>query len=147
MALLGTAGNVNEWDSVGGNTDQSSKVQAVCDWFGPTDFVRIRGRSKNAEGPVSRLLGGPLADNFEKAKKASPITYVASGDPPFLIMQGADDQTVPPAQSEVFAEALKKAGVDVTLKILEGAGHGGPAFNSSESRKLIGDFFDKHLKK
>jgi dipeptidyl aminopeptidase/acylaminoacyl peptidase len=46
-----------------------------------------------------------------------------------------------------LAEALKKAGVDVTLKKIEGAGHGGPHFNSAETRKLIVDFFDKHLKK
>jgi len=147
VALLGTANNVKEWETLGGNTDQSSRVQAVCDWYGPTDFTRITATSQKANGPVSRLLGGPVADNLEKAKKASPITYVSSDDPPFLIMHGADDKTVPPEQSEIFADALKKAGVEVTLKILPGAGHGGPAFSSPESRKLIGDFFDKHLKK
>jgi|SRR5579875_487758 len=147
VALLGTANNLKEWDTLGGNTDQSSRVQAVCDWFGPTDFTRIAVANQRASGPVSRLLGGPVAENMDKAKKASPITHVSSDDPPFLIMHGADDKTVPPEQSEIFAEALKKAGVEVTLKILPGAGHGGTAFTSPESRKLIAEFFDKHLKK
>jgi dipeptidyl aminopeptidase/acylaminoacyl peptidase len=62
-------------------------------------------------------------------------------------MHGDMDATVPLAQSETLAEALKKAGVEVTLKVLTGAKHGGPAFASPESRKLIEDFFDKHLKK
>ena len=62
--------------------------------------------------------------------------------------QWADkDNTVPLQQSEVLAEALKKAGVEVKLQIIEGNGHGGPGFNSPESRKLIEDFFAKHLRK
>ncbi len=142
VALLGTTGNLKKWD-VGDNKDQSSRVQAVVDWFGPTDFRSIKG---GAESPVSQLLGGPVAENKEKAAQASPVTHVAKGDPPFLIMQGDMDPLVPASQSEELAAALKKAGVEVTLKILKGAKHGGPQFSTPESRKLIADFFDKHLK-
>ncbi len=142
VALLGTTGNLKKWD-VGDNKDQSSRVQAVVDWFGPTDFRNIKG---GAESPVSQLLGGPIADNKEKAAQASPVTHVAKGDPPFLIMQGDMDPLVSASQSEELAAALKKAGVEVTLKILKGAKHGGPEFSTPESRKLIADFFDKHLK-
>jgi dipeptidyl aminopeptidase/acylaminoacyl peptidase len=56
------------------------------------------------------------------------------------------DKAVPVSQSELLADALKKAGVTVTLKILPGAAHGGPAFQSAESRQLVQEFFDKHLK-
>lgn len=147
VALLGTAGDAKEWDTLGGNENQSSRVQAVCDWFGPSDFVLIAGTSQNANSAVAALLGGPVADNKDKAVKASPVTYVTKDDPPFLIMQGNQDKTVPAAQSEVLAEALKQAGAEVTLKIIDGAAHGGPQFTNIESMKLIGEFFDKHLKK
>lgn len=66
---------------------------------------------------------------------------------PFLILHGDKGHTVPYSQSELLTEALKKAGVEVTVRKVEGAGHGGPAFRSSENRKAIEDFFDRHLKR
>ncbi len=143
VALLGTTGDLKKWD-VGDNLNQSSRVQAVVDFFGPSDFRSIKG---SAESPVSKLLGGPVPDNKEKAAEASPITHVAKGDPPFLIVHGDMDPTVAVSQSEQLAEALKKAGDDVTLKILPGAKHGGREFAAPETRTIIKDFFDKHLKK
>ena len=95
-------------------------------------------------------IGGrvhPVRENQDKARKASPLTYVSKDSAPFLIMQGDKDNVVPPRQSEVLAEALKKAGVEVKLQVVEGSGHGGPGFTSPENRKLIEDFFAKHLGK
>jgi acetyl esterase/lipase len=147
VALLGTAGAVKELEGNGGNGDQSSKVQAVCDWFGPTDFLALNGDSTNAKNALALLIGGPILENKEKAVKASPITYVTKEAPPFLIMHGDKDKLVPLSQSELFVAALKKAGLEVTLKVWTGAEHGGPAFTSPESLKLVEEFFDKHLKK
>ena len=62
-------------------------------------------------------------------------------------MHGDKDNVVPLNQSEVLAEALKKAGVEVKLVVVKGNGHGGPGFSSPENRKLIEDFFAKHLRK
>jgi acetyl esterase/lipase len=146
VALLGTAGDVKELEGKLGNSEQSSRVQAVVDWFGPTDFTQMAGRD-GADNPVAQLLGGPVSQNKEKAALASPVTHVSKDDPPFLIMHGTEDKLVPLNQSERLAEALQKAGVEVTIKKLEGAGHGGKEFNSPESMQLIVGFFDKHLKK
>jgi dipeptidyl aminopeptidase/acylaminoacyl peptidase len=93
---------------------------------------------------MSRILAG---DNKEKARKASPITYVGKDSAPFLIMHGDQDNTVPPGQSEELTEALKKVGVEVKLVVVKGNGHGGPGFNSPENRKLIEEFFDRRLGK
>jgi len=147
VAMLGTAGGVKELEGTGGNLDQSSRVQCVVDWFGPSDLLTMAGSHDNPGSPEARLIGGPVQENKEKARKASPVTYVSKDSAPFLIMHGDQDKLVPLSQSEVLAEALKKAGVETTLVVVQGNGHGGPGFGSPENRKLIVDFFAKHLGK
>ena len=88
-----------------------------------------------------------MQENKEKARKASPLAYVSKDSAPFLIMHGDQDKSVPIQQSEALAEALKKAGIEATFVVVKGNGHGGPGFNSPENRKLIEDFFAKHLAK
>jgi acetyl esterase/lipase len=147
VALLGTTGSVKELEGKSGNTDQSSRVQAVVDWFGPTDLTRMGGSHDRPGSPEARLLGGPVQENKDKAARANPITYVGRDAAPFLILHGDKDRTVPVSQSEQLAEALKKAGVEVTLRKVEGAGHGGPAFSAQDNQKAAEAFFDRHLKK
>ncbi len=145
VALMGTAGSVKELEGKLGNLDQSSKVQAVCDFFGPTDFQKLGGRGGNS--PLTQLIGGPLSEHKEMVGLVNPITHITKDAPPFLIVHGTKDTTVPIGQSELLNEALKKAGVDVTYVAIEGAGHGGAGFSSEKNRTLIEDFFSKHLKK
>jgi acetyl esterase/lipase len=146
VALLGTSGNVKEFEGEGGNLDQSSRVQCVVDWFGPSDLVTMAGTRNDHASPMSRLIGGPIQENLEKARNASPVTYVSKDSAPFLIMHGDKDNVVPLGQSEALAETLKKAGIEVKLQIVADNGHGGPGLSSPENRKLIEDFFDKHLR-
>ncbi|MGH7174253.1 MAG: alpha/beta hydrolase fold domain-containing protein, partial [Gemmataceae bacterium] len=145
VALLGTAGHVKELEGKG-NLEQSSRVQAVVDWFGPTDLTKLSGRNTRPDSPQAKLIGGPIADNKDKADKANPITYITKDAAPFLIMHGTRDQTVPFNQSELLHAALKKAGVETTLKPIEGAGHGGPQFQTPEIVKTLETFFDRYLK-
>jgi len=146
VALLGTSGSVKELDGSGGNMDQSSRVQCVVDFYGPTDFSKMGGSHDRPNSPEAKLVGGPVRDRQELAAKASPITYVSKDAPPFLIMHGEDDKLVPINQSELLDEALRKAGVESMLVRIPGNGHGGPGFSTPENRKRIVDFFDKHLK-
>ena len=147
VALLGTSGGVKELEGNGGNADQSSRVQAVVDLFGPTDLAQMGGSHDNPNSPEAKLIGGPVQQNKAKAAKANPINYITKDDPPFLILHGDKDRTVPINQSELLTEALQKAGVPVTFHTLAGAGHGGPQFYSPEIRQRIVEFFDRHLKK
>jgi acetyl esterase/lipase len=154
VALLGTSGGVAELEGQGGSPDQSSRVQAVCDFFGPSDLMAMIGaRSiidrRKPDCPEALLIGGPLAQKQEEARKASPITYVTPDDPPFLIVHGDRDVIVPFNQSELLEAALKKAGVDVTFVRVQRGGHG--TFASTEPgpdeiQKAVEAFFDKHLK-
>ena len=148
VALLGTTGSTRDFD-VGENLDQSSAVQCVVDWFGPTDFLHWGEPGAPPVGTkpssVSRLLGGLVSERQEIARRASPISFVSHESAPFLIMHGSKDPLVPPQQSVELNDALKKAGVESALKILPGAGHGGSAFSSPDNLKEIEDFFDAHL--
>jgi len=148
VALLGTTGDVKEFDK-GRNLKVSSRVQAVCDYFGPTDFTKISNfpssiRHDAPDSPESKLIGGPVQQNKEACQRANPITYVTKDDPPFLIVHGDKDLTVPHNQSRLLYDALKKAGVQVKFHTVKGAGHG--RFKSPEVNKMVDNFFDKHLK-
>jgi acetyl esterase/lipase len=149
-ALLGTTGGVKPFD-VGEHLDVSSRVQAVLDFFGPTDFTQMAKHSPpNArfdhdasDSPESLLIGGAVQEHKDKAAAANPITYVSKDDPPFLIMHGNRDPLVPHQQSELLRNALEAAGVPVTLRIIEGAGHG---FGGPDIDRVVAGFFDQHLK-
>lgn len=146
VAMLGTTGGVKELEGSGGNADQSSRVQCVVDWFGPSDLLTMGGSHDNPGSPEARLIGGPVRASQEKARRASPVTYVGKDSAPFLIMHGDQDNVVPLSQSEELAAALRKAGVEVNLQVLKWAGHGGQEFGSPANRKLIEDFFGRHLR-
>lgn len=157
VALLGTAGGKKAFPMVGGNEDQSDRVQAVCDWFGPADFNTVMSQAAadktknvfhfNTPGdPYSRLIGAELGVDHEKCDAVSPVHYVSKDNPPFLIMHGTTDALVPFAQSVELADDLKKAGVDVTLQRLPDSGHGGPAFGLPAVHQMITRFFDRNLK-
>lgn len=146
-ALLGTSCTAPELEGLPNTSKQSSCVQAVVDWYGPTDFLRMRKEGYNAEvahSAESILIGGPILQNKEKVKTANPITYITKNAPPFLIMHGDKDKRVPFNQSELLYEALKKNGVDVTLYKVKGGGHGS-GFGHPEIFKTVQEFFDRHL--
>ena len=151
VALLGTSGDVKEVEGDEGVTGVSSRVQAVCDWFGPADFLKFHTaptsiKKNAADSPLTLLFGGTLEEKHDLAVQASPVTWVSKDDPPFLIMHGDKDPLVAPAQSRELDELLKNAGVDVKLVILEGAGHGGPMFQTPDSINTVRAFFDRTLK-
>jgi acetyl esterase/lipase len=146
VAMLGVTSGVKEFDR-GSNLEYSSRVQAVCDWFGPTDFTQMNKFKGDMDhdapdSPESQLIGGPVQQNKDKAARANPITYVTNDDPPFLIMHGSQDPLVPLNQSELLRNALQKVGVPVTFHAVQGAGHG---FSGPEIDKLVRDFFARHL--
>ena len=57
------------------------------------------------------------------ARKASPVSHASAAAPPVLLMHGAADDLVPPAQSIRLAEALRAAGAAVELELVPGATH------------------------
>jgi acetyl esterase/lipase len=147
VALLGTSSRATAFDDLEqGSTNESSTVQAVVDWYGPTDFLRMTGGHHEADSPESQLLGCDIDMCPDRVALASPLTYVDSDDPPFFIQHGTRDQTVDFEQSQILHAALMNAGVPSTFVPIHGAGHGGPEFSTPENLELIEQFLDRHLK-
>lgn len=147
-ALMGTSGGVEALEGdVGGHLDQSSRVQAVYDQFGPAELLTMqRGPDGapvpfTARGAVGALVGGDAA----LAQLASPVTHVTPDDAPFLIAHGDRDRLVPLAQSETLRDRLAAVKLPVKLMVREGAGHGGRAFSAPDLRAAIRTFFAKHV--
>ncbi len=134
--------------------ETSSRVQAVCDWYGPTDLLTMppnvvsarRSAEAVANSNGAKLLGGPVPDLPQLAKQASAYYQVSRDDPPFLIMHGDQDPGVPLEQSQKLHDQLTKFGVPSTLHVVQGAGHGGKAFQSDEARQVVLKFFEKTLR-
>ncbi len=144
--LLGTMDKEDGLEGEGGNPEQSSKVNAVVAWFGPTDLTssdwpEVTGRI------LLNFLGGSKQDKLELYKKASPITYVNKGDAPMLLLQGTKDVLVPWTQATAMADALTKAGVYGRVDLIVGAGHGwqGPELNRTADETWA--FFEQFLLK
>lgn len=150
VAFLGTSGGVKGVEGeLGDHDDADSRVQAVVDLFGPADFLTIGDAPSQidhnaADSPEARLIGGAIKDRPDAARSVSPVTYVSKDDPPFLIIHGSDDPTVPFDQSVRLNDALKSAGVASTLLRIEGGKHGG--FQNPTWRDRVRQFLDASLR-
>ena len=128
--FLGVTNGMEEWEGeVGEHPDTSSDVQAVIDYWGPSDFpLRAKTNPRRAlttTGGSYIWLGGKDGRiDPEVERRASPVTWVSEGDPPLLIFQGDADPVVLPVQSERMAEGYREAGLDVTLHLIPGGKHG-----------------------
>jgi len=162
-SMVGTTGDVAEFDDPAlGNEGVSSRVQAVIDWFGPTDFGQMDEQAKaqgcgtsdqthsTASSFESLYLGATVAESPELVQKANPISYITADDPPFLLQKGDQDCTVPVGQSQLLADALKAAGIDVRFDLLKGVGHGDSGstlvFESAENVQVVLAFLDAKVK-
>jgi acetyl esterase/lipase len=159
-AMAGVSGDVKDLEDLSqGNADQSSRIQAVVDWFGPTDFLTMDEQLKESrvsnpqihsipDSPESELIGKNITDAPELVKAANPETYISKDDPPFFIQHGLTDNLVPYQQSVNLTNKLEPViGKEkVTLELIPETGHGGPAFQSEQNINRVFAFLDKYLK-
>lgn len=167
-SMVGTTGDDTTFDDASlGNSDQSSAVSAVVDWFGPIEFNAMdsqfealgitpkMGTTSSESSAESKYIGGDISqDEYAKlAEKANPTNYISKNDPAFLIQHGTADSNVPVTQSLNFAEKLKSVlGSDkVEVETMEGAAHGDMGdvkkFETEENIARVFDFLDSQLKK
>jgi type 1 glutamine amidotransferase len=97
------------------------------------------------------FIGGAFDEMPEAYRKASPVSYVAPGNPPTLLVHGDRDERAPYSHSVVMFEKLRGVGVDARLLTVKGGGHllfkeEGQDPPLAGLLEATGSFFDRHLK-
>jgi acetyl esterase/lipase len=157
-SILAVTGDQTDLEGDGGNAGYSSRVQACLDGFGVSDFQNLgadlvtinptRGTGgewsvDNANSSESKLVGAGLQEDPDRTNAASPITFVTSDDPPFMIIHGEIDDIIPIAQSERLDELLRSVGVTSSLTRVADHGHG---FLRTTYDGQIAEFFGTYLR-
>jgi acetyl esterase/lipase len=145
VMLLGVMDKADGLEGNGGNADQSSKVNAVVAFFGPTELGASDIPARSV-GLVNDFLDSTKEENPEVRKTASPITYVDKADAPLLIYQGTKDPLVPHTQAFLMADAMTKAGMPGRVELLIGAAHGWGPPELNRTVQGTAAFLAEHLK-
>jgi acetyl esterase/lipase len=134
---------------------ESARVQAVVVRAAPVDFVNLvsnRASLVDLMGMRVEVAGKLLPSNsaeYKAYKNASPLSHISKDSAPFLLLHGDADQLVAFKNSEVMAEELKQAGVDVKLLRIPGGGHGADFPGAKNPPDYFGEmvrWFDQHLR-
>ncbi len=113
-ALLGLTADVPVLEGNCGSLGYSSRVHAVVTRSAPYNFLSTGGLMINdAPSPVTQLFGGTVTEREDLMRLASPIFHISPSAPPFQIVHGTLDETVPFEQAEQFVTALKAADNEV----------------------------------
>jgi acetyl esterase/lipase len=143
--LLGTMDKKDGLEGSGGNPNESSKVQAVVSYFGPTDLSQ--DFPDNVDTMLYEFLDGKRDEKAAAFKAASPITYIDKDDAPILHFQGTKDRLVPYNQAYLLSDAMTKAGLGGRVELLIGADHGWGGMEIIRTGMAGKVFFDEQLKK
>ena len=137
--------------NLGQYTKTSSSVQAILDYYGPTNFTTILKQSTphgvGVRGPAMALLLGKTVDNIpEMARMASPVFQVDAHDPPLLIFHGDQDVQVPINQSHELVGAYTSNNLKVQLEVVYGAGHSESPYFDQKYQRIVDAFLAEALK-
>jgi acetyl esterase/lipase len=143
--LLATTAKVSALEGTGGHANHSCAVQAVVNYYGPTDLARLHETPKVA--PIlESLLGGPPQTLAAAYEHASPIHYISKDAPLILTIHGSADPIVPIEQANRFDERARETGATHTLLVLDGEPHGFAGEPRKQALAASWEFFDRHLK-
>jgi dipeptidyl aminopeptidase/acylaminoacyl peptidase len=92
--------------------------------FGVADLAALARETHKFESRYLDGLVGPWPDARDVYAARSPVFHADRIDVPLAVFQGLDDEVVPPNQSELIVEALRRRGIPVTYLTFEGEGHG-----------------------
>jgi len=147
-SLLALSNNNNVAEFYPSKKKTTFKIKAVLDFYGPSDFLSMTALSDpNMKGdPISTLLGSTPLKRPDISKLASPCTYVDKDDPPFIIVHGEKDESVPYQQSLLLQSYLNLANVKNELIIVKDAPHFGVMFDTDEVRTKLFNFLTPILK-
>ncbi len=146
-SLLGLSHNNHVASFYASSTKKSFKISAVVDFYGPADFLAmIKPQEENTpKDAVATLLGASPIDRPDLAKIASPATYIDKNDPPFIIIHGEKDASVPPTQSILLGSWLTLNKIPNEVIIVKNAPHYGEMFDETAIKDRIITFLKREL--
>jgi len=147
--MLGVTGGVQEFEGYGPALDQSSRVQAVVNFFGATNFLKSYDASVDAAEVLPMFLGGDRDHAYKLHVESSPLNWVSPDDAPTLTLHGTKDRYVAVEQGQWITERLRESGVTAEMIRFENVDHGFGAFGPrlDEAIASMRIFFNKHLAK
>lgn len=144
--LLGSLGGQPLYEGTGPNLDQSSKVQAVVNYYGASDFTRIYDRGFDAADVLPLWLGGDQRHARQAHIQSSALYYVTPASAPTLTVHGTRDNYVPYDQGLWITTRLQEASVDAELETIHDAGHGFRGVDAERAEAALMAWFDRYLK-
>lgn len=131
--------------NIGKSLNSGSHVNAVVDWFGPTNFITMDScgssfKHDDVKSPESSLIGTAIQENKDKVALANPISYISKSIVPFLIIHGTNDKLVPYCQSQELYQKMQQVNVPSQFITFDGGGHG-PGVMIDKYYKEMVDFF------
>ena len=143
--FLGVTGRVERFEGEG-NREQSSAVQAVVSYSGPSDFTKSYGKSVDAAEVLPLFFGGDLSTKLRRHIVGSPLNWVTPEAAPTLCIHGTADNYVAFEQAQWMVDRLKASGVEAELLPFEQAGHGLKGEDAQKADAAMIAFFDRYLK-
>ena len=126
--------SINIEGTLGNFRNESSRVDAVCDWSGPVDSRDKTCREVINISPEDEILGGCTPQECpDKHASLATTTYLDAKDVPHMICHGTNDNIVPVCEAEKYRDNLEKAGVYVEW------------YNSDYGHEVIGDYTDEMI--
>ena len=126
--------------SLGNYLNESSAVNAACDWSGPVDLTAMdcgEHMTMGANSPEDQLLGSKLSEEPDKYLSLSATNYIDRNDPPIIIFHGEKDNVVPCCQGKKFYELLRAAGVTTEATFVPEGGHGMGMYAEENLKKMV----------
>jgi acetyl esterase/lipase len=142
--FLGVTAGVKQFEGEG-NLDQSSAVNCVVNFYGPSDLTKSYGKSVDAAEVLPLFFGGNLETKLREHIIGSPLYWVTPLAAPTLVVHGTDDKYVAYEQAGWMIDKLKACQVEAELLTLPGAGHGFKGDDAKKAQEALLAFFDQHL--
>jgi dipeptidyl aminopeptidase/acylaminoacyl peptidase len=98
--------------------------RAGASYYGISDLEVLQQDTHKFESRYNDTLIGPYPEAKDVYYARSPIHFTDRLSCPIILFQGLDDKVVPPNQSEMMAEAVRKKGLKVKYVAFEGEQHG-----------------------
>jgi acetyl esterase/lipase len=142
--FLGVTAGVKEFEGEG-NLEQSSAVNCVVNFYGPSDLTQSYGKSVDAAEVLPLFFGGNLEQKHREHTVGSPLYWVTPNAAPTLCVHGTEDKYVAFEQALWLVDRLKASAVEAELLRIEGAGHGFKGADLEKAQVALFDYFGRHL--